>query len=68
MYLKPGKPYWREKLSTNDLQVLTSLDQLLFVMKLYLGQLQLTFVTLRLVYAVEFALQIITAFNSLCGL
>ncbi len=31
--LKPGKPYWRGRLSTVDLPVLTSLDQLLFVLK-----------------------------------
>ncbi len=31
-----GKPYWREKLSTVDPQVLTSLDQLLFYWKYYL--------------------------------
>ncbi len=30
-----GKPYWRGRISTVDLLVLTSLDQLLFILKLY---------------------------------
>ncbi len=32
-----GKPYWRERISTVDLLVLTSLDQLLFKLKLYIS-------------------------------
>ncbi len=31
--VQPGKSYWRGRLSTVDLLVLTSLDQLLFIMK-----------------------------------
>jgi len=32
--LKPGKTYWRERVNTVDLLVLTSLDQLLFTLKI----------------------------------
>jgi hypothetical protein len=32
-----GKPYWRGRISTVDLFVLNSLDQLLFTLKLYLS-------------------------------
>ncbi len=31
---QPGKPYWRRRISTVDLLVLTSLDQLLFILKI----------------------------------
>ncbi len=30
---KAGKPYWVERFSTIDLRVLTSLDQLFFILK-----------------------------------
>jgi hypothetical protein len=39
-YLKPGNTIWRGRLSTVDLLVLTSLDELLFILKILL-----TFVT-----------------------
>jgi hypothetical protein len=32
--LQPGKPYWRERFNTVGLLVLTSLDQLLFTLKI----------------------------------
>jgi hypothetical protein len=33
--IEPGKPYWRGRLSTVDLLVLTSLNQLLFTFKIF---------------------------------
>ncbi len=34
LFLKPRKSYWRRRLSTVDLHVLTSSDQLLFILKI----------------------------------
>ena len=36
----PGKPYWRGRLSTVDLLILTSLDQLIFILKVFIGILK----------------------------
>ncbi len=42
MILRPGNPYWRGRLNTVDLLPQTSLDQLLFILNLFLGQGRLT--------------------------
>ncbi len=39
-YYKPGNPYRRARLSTVDLLVLTSLDQLVFTLKILFASLQ----------------------------
>ncbi len=42
LYRQTGNPHWRERISTLDLLVLTSWDQLLFIQKLYIYVLQNT--------------------------
>jgi hypothetical protein len=39
----PGNPYWRDRISTADLLLLTSLDQLIFKMNEYFPLLQIRY-------------------------